>query len=41
MRCYFSFITGVMVGLELEQDNDYNYLIVELFIVQFVFEWDR
>jgi hypothetical protein len=41
MRCYFSFITGVMVGLELEESEDCNYLIVELFIVQFIFEWEK
>jgi hypothetical protein len=41
MHCYVGLITGVMVGIELEQDNDYNYLIVELFIVQFIFEWNK
>jgi hypothetical protein len=41
MRCYCSFITGVMVGLELEESEEYNYLIIELFIVQFIFEWDK
>jgi hypothetical protein len=41
MHCYISLISGVMVGLELEESEDYNYLIIELFIVQFIFEWEK
>jgi hypothetical protein len=41
MRCYCSLISGVMVGLELEESEDCHYLIIELFIVQFIFEWEK
>jgi len=39
--CYTSFITGMMVGVELADYEDSNYLIINLFIVQIMFEWEK
>jgi hypothetical protein len=39
--CYVSFITGVMVGAELAEYEDSNFLIIDLFIVQIMFEWEK
>lgn len=39
--CYMSFITGMMVGFELAEHEDSNYLIIDLFIVQIMFEWEK
>lgn len=38
---YVSLITGMMVGFETAEYEDSNYLIVDLFIVQFMFEWEK
>ena len=39
--CYMSFITGMMVGFELADHEDSNFLIIDLFIVQIMFEWEK
>jgi hypothetical protein len=39
--CYVSFITGMMVGIELADHEDSNYLIINLFIVQIMIEWEK
>ena len=39
--CYMSFITGMMVGIELADHEDSNYVIINLFIVQIMFEWAK
>ena len=39
--CYMSFITGMMVGVELAEYEDSNFLIIDLFIVQIMFEWEK
>jgi hypothetical protein len=39
--CYISFITGMMVGAELAEHENSNFLIIDLFIVQFMFEWEK
>jgi hypothetical protein len=39
--CYVSFITGMMVGIELADYEDSNFLIIDLFIVQIMFEWEN
>ncbi len=36
-----SFITGMMVGVELADYEDSNFLIIDLFIVQIMFEWEK
>ncbi len=41
MVCYFSFITGMMLGFELAEDEESNFLVVDLLIVQFLFEWEK
>lgn len=41
MRCYISFITGMMLGFELAEDEESNFVVIDLLIVQFLFEWDR
>jgi len=41
MNCYVSFITGVLVGIELEETDECNYLHLNLFIVNIMFEWDK
>ena len=38
---YMSFITGMMVGIELAEYEDSNFLIIDLFIVQIMFEWEK
>ena len=35
------FIPGVMLGIELSEDDNYNFLIVDLLIVELLFEWDK
>jgi hypothetical protein len=39
--CYISFITGVKVGIELADYEDSNYLIIDIFIVQIMLEWEK
>lgn len=39
-RCYLSFITGMMVGFELAEGEDSKFLVIDLFIVQLLFEWE-
>jgi hypothetical protein len=39
--CYVSLITGMRVGFELADHEDSNYLIIDLFIVQIMFEWEK
>jgi hypothetical protein len=41
IACYMSFITGMMVGVELADHEDSNYLIINLFIVQIMLEWEK
>jgi len=41
IRCYAGFISGVMIGIELSDDDNYNFLIVDLLIVELLFEWDK
>lgn len=32
-----SFVSGVMVGLEFLDDDDFSYLLVDFFIIRFLF----
>ena len=41
IRSYAGFIPGVMLGVELSEDDNYNFLIVDLLIVELLFEWDK
>ena len=41
IRCYVGMISGVMFGIELSEDDNYNYLIVDLLIIELLFEWDK
>ena len=41
MRCYITFITGMMIGFELAEDDDSRYVVIDLFILQFLFERDK
>ena len=41
IRCYAGFIPGVMLGVELSEDDNYNFLSVDLLIVELLFEWDK
>jgi hypothetical protein len=41
VACYMSFITGMMVGIEFADYEDSNYLIINLFIVQIMIEWEN
>jgi len=34
-----NFICGVMLGLEFEELEGDNYLIIDLLIIQFIFVW--
>lgn len=37
----FRFISGVMLGIELAEDEDYNYAIIDLLIVEIVVDWNK
>lgn len=41
MRASLDFISGIMLGIEFVEDPDYeaNYIVLDLFIIRFVFEW--
>jgi len=41
MICYIGFISGMLLGFELSNDDEFNYLIVDLLIIELVIEWDR
>jgi hypothetical protein len=41
VRCYVGAISGVMLGVQLSESNDYNYLIIDLLIVELLIEWDK
>jgi hypothetical protein len=41
MEIFVGFITGVLVGFELDETDDCHYLHIELFIVQITFKWDK
>ena len=41
IRCYAGFISGVMVGVQISDDDNYNYLIIDLLIVELLIEWDK
>ena len=41
MHCYISFITGMMLGFELAEDEENNFFILDLLIIQFLFEWEK
>jgi hypothetical protein len=41
MGCHISFITGMMLGFELADVDGYSYLVIDLFIIQFLFEWEN
>jgi hypothetical protein len=40
-RCYISFISGAMLGFELAEDEESKFLVIDLLIVQFLFEWEK
>lgn len=37
---HFSFITGVMFGFELVDDDSSHHLVIDLFIVQILISWE-
>jgi hypothetical protein len=41
IACYMSFITGMKVGIEFADFEDSNYLIIDIFIVQIMLEWEK
>ena len=41
LRCYISFITGMMLGFEIVSDDNYHFVVIDLLIVQLIFEWDK
>jgi hypothetical protein len=40
-KCYISFITGMMLGFELAENEEAKFLVIDLLIIQFLFEWDN
>jgi hypothetical protein len=34
-------ISGMLVGFQLSEDEEYNFLIIDLLIVELLFEWDK
>jgi hypothetical protein len=41
MGCHISLITGVLAGFELDETDEFNFLVVALFIIQLTFQWDK
>ena len=41
IACYFNFITGVMLGFELAEDDGSSFLIIDLLVVQIMLEWEN
>jgi len=41
IACYFSFLTGVMLGFEIAEHEDSNFLIIDLLIIQIMIEWEN
>ena len=41
IRCYIGMISGVMLGIELSEDDEFNFLIIDLLIIELLFEWDK
>jgi hypothetical protein len=39
--CYMSFITGMKVGIEFAVYENSNYIIIDIFIVQIMLEWEK
>lgn len=37
MGINLGFITGVMLGMELHEDENFNYLMLDLLIIRFTF----
>lgn len=41
IRCYIGPITGIMLGFELSEDENNNYMIIDLAFIEVIVEWDR
>jgi hypothetical protein len=41
IRFYIGPITGVMFGFELSEDENYNYMIMDLAFIEVIVEWDK
>lgn len=41
IRCYICMISGMLLGFQIAEDEEYNFLIVDLLIIELLFEWDK
>jgi len=41
IRCYIGMVSGMLLGFEFSEDEEFNFLIVDLLIVELLFEWDK
>lgn len=41
LRFYMGPITGIMLGFELSENTDCNFLILDLIFVEVIVEWDK
>ena len=41
MYCMVEFITGFSVGIELAEDEEINYCLIDLGIIRFNINWDK
>ena len=41
IRFYIGPITGIMLGFELSEDENYNYMIMDLAFIEVIVEWDK
>ena len=41
IRCYIGMVSGMMLGFQISEDEEYNFLIIDLLIIELLFEWDK
>jgi hypothetical protein len=41
LRFYIGPITGIMLGFELSENEEYSFLILDLVFVEVILEWDK
>jgi hypothetical protein len=34
-------VSGMMLGFQISEDEEYNFLIIDLLIIELLFEWDK
>gem|GEM_PF-4873096 len=34
-------VSGMLLGFEFSEDEEFNFLIIDLLIIELLFEWDK